>query len=128
MTAPRPSLQKLKVLPATATEIAQAPLIASGEIGAHLPDQQVADISRVALSYPSIKLIDDCRAWESQREREAQRLGAMTEEERAWELTPKADCPNCSTVIPFDSVTCPSCKAQFGPYSAWQLCLKTVTP
>ncbi|WP_312806935.1 hypothetical protein [Comamonas sp.] len=67
-------------------------------------------------------------AAQSQREREAQRLGAMTEEERAWELTPKADCPNCSTVIPFDSVTCPSCKAQFGPYSAWQLRLKAVTP
>lgn len=63
----------------------------------------------------------------SQRDREAQRLGAMTEKERAWELTPKADCPNCSTAIPFDSVTCPSCKAQFGPYSVWKLQLKTAT-
>nr|WP_312988423.1 hypothetical protein [Comamonas koreensis] len=67
-------------------------------------------------------------ATQSQRDRDAQRLEAMTEEARAWELTPKADCPNCSTVIPFDSVTCPSCKAQFGPYSAWQLRLKTATP
>lgn len=65
MTAPRSSLQKLKMPPAPAAEIAQAPHIASGKIGSHLPDHQAFGISLNALFEPSIKLIDDCRAREA---------------------------------------------------------------
>ena len=29
-------------------------------------------------------------------------------------------CPNCQKAIPLDSESCPKCKAQFGPNSAWR--------
>ena len=50
-----------------------------------------------------------------------ERLAALTEEEKAYELLPKGVCPNCSTVQPLDSEECPSCKAIFDNSSAWKL-------
>ncbi len=49
------------------------------------------------------------------------RLAALTEEERAYELLPKGICPNCNAVQPLDSEECSSCKAIFDSSSAWRL-------
>ena len=48
---------------------------------------------------------------------------AVEEAKRAAELLagPKGICPNCDSIIPLKSETCPKCKADFGVGSAWRV-------
>ena len=52
---------------------------------------------------------------------ERERLANLSEEERAYALLPKGQCPNCDTVLPLTMEACPRCRAMFGPNSAWRL-------
>lgn len=59
---------------------------------------------------------------QEQAEREAiekARLSRLTEEQHAYDLLPKGNCPGCETVIPLSASECPKCRALFGPGSAW---------
>ena len=45
-----------------------------------------------------------------------ERLAALTEEEKAYELLPKGFCPTCKYVQPTSSKKCPKCKVVFGDF------------
>ncbi len=44
---------------------------------------------------------------------EKARLASLSEEQRAYELLPKGQCPNCKAIIPLASDACPKCPAVF---------------
>jgi hypothetical protein len=51
----------------------------------------------------------------------AERLARLTEEQRAYELLPKGKCPQCKTIIPSASETCPKCGADFTHPQGWKV-------
>lgn len=52
---------------------------------------------------------------------EEERLAGLAAEQRVYELQPKGICPNCGTVCPLTSKSCPQCKASFEQDSRWSL-------
>jgi uncharacterized RDD family membrane protein YckC len=55
----------------------------------------------------------------TREEQERVKLAGLSEDERAYVLQPKGQCPNCDALIPLTSETCPKCQAMFGPKAAW---------
>lgn len=79
------------------------------------------------LKVRAVELRNEHEARAQARQRET-RVGArlaesarLHKQQQAYELTPKGTCPNCYSIIPLESETCPRCKALFGPGSAWSV-------
>ncbi len=88
-------------------------------------DQAIAKAKYLA--YRSSELENEHRESEVRRaqaeanRRRLEELEQLSSAERAYALLPKGTCPNCKTVIPLNAVTCPKCRAEFGPHSGWRV-------
>jgi hypothetical protein len=61
------------------------------------------------------------QAHDARRKAREIELANLTEEERAEALRPKGMCPNCDAVISLATSTCPSCRANFGKGTSWEI-------
>lgn len=88
-------------------------------------DEVKAKVSYLNARVDELKVEDEQRVLDVFHAREVAaeeaHLAGLTAEQRAYELQPKGACPNCGTVCPLMSKSCPKCKASFEQDSGWSL-------
>jgi hypothetical protein len=76
---------------------------------------------RVAQLKAAEQKANDVAEAERMAKANAVRLARLSEEQRAYELLPKGKCPQCKTIIPSASQTCPKCGADFTHPQGWKV-------